>query len=66
MVRATSRKLTTIVMAALLLSTFAGLGRVHAQGAPPPARSSSGGIEDQKNNQCVWVWEGDRWVKRCS
>ena len=66
MIRITSPRLTTIVMAALLLATFSGLGRVHTQGAPPPVRSSSGGIEDQNNNQCVWVWDGERWVKICT
>ena len=64
MIRITSTKLTAIVMAALLLSTFSGLSRVYAQGSPVTERSSSG-IAGNGADACGWVWDGEQWVKIC-
>ena len=65
MIRITSPKLTAIVMAALLLSTFSGLSRVYAQGPKVTERSSSG-LASKATNACGWVWDGQQWVQRCT
>ena len=61
----TSQRWTTVAaMAALLLSSFSSINRARAQGLTPP-RGSRAGVEQVRANVCVWVWDGQGWVKEC-